>query len=118
MPIRLPSLILLASLAQPALADSDPLTGSRLQDFRGATFAFDAVGKGKLVVLAFVGVDCLLANRYAPRLVELKRSFEPKGVAFFAIDSNQQDGAAAMGRFCDRERPVVSVLEGCLQRAG
>ncbi len=33
--------------------------------------------------------------------MELARSYEPEGVAFFAIDANQQDGAAAMGRFAN-----------------
>jgi peroxiredoxin len=92
-------LIFLAALGQTAPPDSHPLAGIRLQDFRGGSFALDDVGKGKLVVLAFLGVDCPLANQYAPRLVELARSFEQKGVVFFAIDANEQDGAAAMSRF-------------------
>ncbi len=91
--------IVLATLGQNAPADSHPLAGFRLQDFRGASFALDDVREKKLVVLAFLGVDCPLANQYAPRLVELARSYEPRGVVFFAIDANQQDSATAMGRF-------------------
>ncbi len=92
-------LLFLAALGQNPAADSHALAGLRLQDFRGASFALDDVRERKLVVLAFLGVECPLANQYAPRLVELARSFEPKGVAFFAIDANQQDGATVMGRF-------------------
>jgi len=94
-------LILLAAVGQSAPADPHAVAGFRLQDFRGASFGLDDVRDRKLVVLAFLGVDCPLANQYAPRLVELARSFEPKGVAFLAIDANQQDGAAAMGRFAN-----------------
>ncbi len=94
-------LILLALLGQNAPADSHAVAGFRLQDFRGASYALDDVRDRKLVVVAFLGVECPLANQYAPRLVELAHSFEPKGVAFFAIDANQQDGAAAMGRFAN-----------------
>jgi peroxiredoxin len=92
-------LIFLAVVGQNAPADSQALAGFRLQDFRGASHALDDVRERKLVVLAFLGVECPVANQYAPRLVELARSFEPKGVAFFAIDSNQHDGVTAMGRF-------------------
>ncbi len=81
----------LRPLGQNAASDSHAIAGFRLQDFRGASFALDDVREKKLVVLAFLGVECPLANQYAPRLVELARSFEPKGVAFFAIDANQQD---------------------------
>jgi thiol-disulfide isomerase/thioredoxin len=92
-------LIVLAALGQNAPSDTGPLTGVKLQDFRGATYALDGAGEGKLVVFAFLGVDCPLAREYAPRLAELARSFEPKGVVFFAIDANQQDGVAAIGQF-------------------
>jgi len=94
-------LVLLATFAQAAPAEPAPVAGFRLQDFRGASYALDDVRDRKLVVLAFLGVECPLASQYAPRLTELARAFEPKGVAFFAIDANQQDGAAAMARFAN-----------------
>ena len=94
-------LILFAAMAQAGPAEPRALDGFRLQDFRGASFSLDDVRDRKLVVLAFLGVECPLANQYAPRLAELARAFEPKGVAFFAIDANQQDSATAMGRFAN-----------------
>ncbi len=94
-------LILFATIAQPGPAEPRAVDGFRLQDFRGAPFALDDVRDRKLVVLAFLGVDCPLANQYAPRLAELARALEPKGVAFVAIDANQQDSATAMGRFAN-----------------
>ena len=93
--------ILFAALGQAAPVEPRVVDGFRLQDFRGGSHALDDVRDRKLVVLAFLGVDCPLANQYAPRLAELARAFEAKGVAFFGIDANQQDGPTAMGRFAN-----------------
>lgn len=99
MPI-LETLLLLATLGQNAPADHHAVVaGFQLNDFRGAPISLDDFREKKLVVLAFLGVDCPLANQYAPRLVEIAREFDSKGVVFLAIDANQQDGATAMGRF-------------------
>jgi peroxiredoxin len=94
-------LIFAATVGQGAPAEPRVADGFRLQDFRGASFALDDVRDRKLVVLVFLGVECPLANQYAPRIGELAREFEPKGVAFFGIDANQQDGVGAMGRFAN-----------------
>jgi peroxiredoxin len=93
--------LILFTLAQDSPAEPRATAGFRLQDFRGASHALDDVRDRKLVVLAFLGVECPVANQYAPRLAELARAFEPKGVAFFGIDANQQDSATAMGRFAN-----------------
>jgi peroxiredoxin len=71
----------------------------KLQDFRGAWHRIDDTGKDKVVVLAFLGTECPLASLYAPRLGELARAYEKKGVAFFGVDSNQQDAPSALARF-------------------
>jgi peroxiredoxin/mono/diheme cytochrome c family protein len=71
----------------------------KLQDFRGAWHRLDEAGGGKVVVLAFLGTECPLASLYAPRLGELARAYEKEGVAFFAVDSNQQDAPSALARF-------------------
>ena len=92
-------LILLAGVGQNAPAEPRAAIAFQLQDFRGAAHSLDEVRDRKLVVLAFLGVECPLANQYAPKLVELARALKPKGVAFFGIDANQQDGVTAMGRF-------------------
>jgi peroxiredoxin/mono/diheme cytochrome c family protein len=71
----------------------------KLQDFRGAWHALDDTREKKLVVIAFLGAECPLASLYAPRLAELARAYDKKGVAFFGVDSNQQDALSAMSRF-------------------
>jgi peroxiredoxin len=92
-------LILTAGMSRGVPAGSRDDVAFRLQDYQGAWHSSDDVRDRKLVVLAFLGVECPLANRYAPRLAELAREFEPKGVAFFGIDANRQDGVTVMGRF-------------------
>jgi peroxiredoxin len=71
----------------------------KLQDFRGAWHHLDDVRPSKAVVLAFLGTECPLASLYAPRLAELARAYEKKGVAFFGVDANQQDAPSALSRF-------------------
>ena len=71
----------------------------KLQDFRGAWHALEDTREKKLVVIAFLGTECPLASLYAPRLAELARAYEKQGVAFFGVDSNQQDAPSSMSRF-------------------
>ncbi|HEV3120581.1 MAG TPA: redoxin domain-containing protein, partial [Isosphaeraceae bacterium] len=82
-----------------APASDRPVATWRLQDHLGAWHALEDARESKVVVLAFVGTDCPLANLYAPRLAELSTKLAPRGVTFFAIDANQQDGVTALGKF-------------------
>src|SRR5260370_41667206 len=67
-----------------------------LHDSLGTPHALTEFAKSRLVVVAFLGTDCPLANRYADRLVELSKEYGPRGVGFVAIDSNQQDSLAQL----------------------
>ena len=90
----------------------------QLQDFRGAWHRPEEAGKGKVVVIAFLGTECPLASLYAPRLAELARAYEKKGVAFFGVDSNQQDAPSSHLAVRPRARPAVPDAQGRGQRAG
>jgi peroxiredoxin len=82
----------------------------KLQDFRGAWHELNDVKDRKLVVLAFLGTECPLAKVYAPRLAEMARGYEKKGVIFFGVDSNPQDSPSALARFakdCGLSFPLV-----------
>jgi peroxiredoxin len=50
-----------------------------------------ADSKQKVLVVAFMGLECPLANLYYPRLVELAKKYKGKSVGFLAINSNAQD---------------------------
>jgi peroxiredoxin/mono/diheme cytochrome c family protein len=88
-----------------------PTVGFRLQDHRGAWHTLDEARDRKVVVLAFLGAECPLAEAYAPRLAEVARDFEKRGVGFFGVDANQQDGPVAIGRFAEKHGLPFPILK-------
>jgi len=83
----------------------------KLQDFRGGWHRLDDVRDSKLVVLAFLRTDCPLVGLYAPRLAELARDYEKKGVAFFGVDSSAQDAPSALARFAQEQGLAFPLLK-------
>jgi peroxiredoxin len=84
-----------------AAAESSPLArgvGRQVSDFTLKDLSGNPVrlysfrGK-KAVVLAFLGIDCPVANLYAPRLAELDKAYRDKGVVFLAVNSNAHETA-------------------------
>ena len=65
----------------------------------------------KVVVLAFLRAECPLAEAYAPKLAEVARDFEGRGVGFFGVDANQQDGPVAIGRFAEKHGLPLPILK-------
>ncbi len=63
----------------------------QLNDARGAARNLTDWAGSKLVVVAFLGTECPLANVYVPRLAELSKRWDPTEAAFMGINSNQQD---------------------------
>jgi peroxiredoxin len=92
-------LVAVSSLAcggEPPQLPDRPVAGFKLQDTQGAWHALEDLKDKKVVVIAFLGTECPLAQRYAGRLAELDAELGPKEVAFLGIDSNQQDSLAAI----------------------
>lgn len=73
-----------------------------LPDMHGRDRSLDELANNKLVVVAFLGVECPLARLYAPRLQELADEYAAKGVGFVAIDSNQQDSLTDLTGFAQQ----------------
>lgn len=67
------------------------IDGFELHDARGPMRSLKDLENSKLVVVAFLGTECPLANLYAPRLSELAKRWDTKDVAFVGINANQQD---------------------------
>src|SRR5204862_81705 len=65
----------------------------------------------KILVVAFLGTECPLANLYAPRLAELATKWEPKGVAFVGINSNQQDSITEVAAHAQQHHILFSALK-------
>lgn len=100
--LRLIAFGLALSTVASAGADSPvgrEVASFELQDFRGKVHRLDDYRDRKLVVLAFLGVECPLAKRYAPRLEQLAGEFGPRGVAFLGVNSNVQDSLSEMAAY-------------------
>jgi peroxiredoxin len=79
-----------------ALAGADSRTLRRvapfaLEDAAGKRWALAELKGKKAIVVVFLGTECPVNNAYLPRLAELHKEYEPKGVQFLAVNSNCQD---------------------------
>jgi peroxiredoxin len=91
--------------ASPSSADDGAATplgkqvdNFSLPDVHGKAHSLDDYHE-KVVVLAFLGTECPLAKKYAPRLRDLAAEFEKQGVVFLGIDANLQDSLTEIGAF-------------------
>jgi peroxiredoxin len=82
-----------------------------LKDYRGKGYALADFKDRKLLVVAFLGVECPLARLYAPRLKKLAGEFEPKGVGFLAIDANCQDSVTEIAAYARRHELEFPILK-------
>jgi len=115
-----PITTLLAVLTVTALAETpaerktpsgNPVASFKLRDYRGEWHSLEDYKDKKLVVVAFLGAECPLANRYAGRLSELATEFEPKGVAFLGIISNQQDSLSKIAQLAKEQKVTFPLLK-------
>jgi peroxiredoxin len=65
----------------------------------------------KAVVVVFLGTECPLAKLYAGRLAELAAKYEPRGVAFFGINANQQDSLAEIAHYAKLHKIEFPILK-------
>jgi peroxiredoxin len=92
------ALLVFAGPLLPQSGESTPLKVSnfRLKDTSGAPWALADAKDRKAVVVVFLGTQCPINNAYVPRLAELQKEYASKGVAFVAINANEQDSAKAV----------------------
>ncbi len=98
-----------------------PAIGARIEglsarDVHGNSWSLAAVGREKVVVLAFLGTECPLVKAYVPRLVELARKYDPKGVVFLGIDPNRQDSQTELSAFVRTNEIPFAVAKDLKQR--
>jgi peroxiredoxin len=96
---------------EPGAPVGKAVAAFKLQDYRGAWHSLNDFSQSKLIVVAFLGAECPLANRYAPRLAELAEEFTPRGVAFLGVDANRQDSLAHIARQAKEYRIPFPVLK-------
>jgi len=86
--------IALAGTGRPASSATGQI-GNAVASFSASaidsTTFHSADHKEQVLVIAFLGVECPLANLYAPSLAELAKRYRGKSVGFIAVNSNAQD---------------------------
>jgi peroxiredoxin len=97
-----------------------PAIGEVVKDFTakdvlGGTFSLSQIDRDKIVVLAFLGVECPLAKLYTPRLVELVNKYQTRGILFLAVDSNRQDSVTQIAAYARRHAITLPVLKDLRQ---
>jgi thiol-disulfide isomerase/thioredoxin len=103
--------IALMSLAVSALAD-ELAVGAKAPAFSlanavdGKTYAFKP-GDGKISVVFFTCNQCPYAKAFEPRLIAIAKQYAAKGVAFYAIDSNDEARYAEESFANMKERAVT-----------
>ena len=108
----------IAAAAAPHVATNSGVVGDKvasfsLKDYRGQPFDLAKAAENKIVVIAILGTECPLAKLYAPRLAELAKEYESRGVMFVGIDANRQDAVteiAAYARSHGIEFPILKDL--------
>jgi mono/diheme cytochrome c family protein/peroxiredoxin len=97
--IPLAALFALASpplKAGPADTASKPVADFALNDLSGKPWSLAGQKDRKAVVVVFLGTEDPTNNAYVPRLVELYREFEPRGVSFVGVNANVHEPAYAV----------------------
>jgi thiol-disulfide isomerase/thioredoxin len=98
-------------LAVSALADELAI-GAKAPAFSlanaidGKTYAFKP-GDGKISVVFFTCNQCPYAKAFEPRLITIAKQYAAKGVAFYAIDSNDEARYAEESLVNMKERAVT-----------
>ncbi len=112
-----------SSLASPGLANEassskevTPNLGRKvedfsLQDYRGKKYSLADFKDAKLVVVAFLGVECPLSKLYAPKLVQLAKDYEAKGVKVIGLDPNRQDAVTEMAAYANEHELNFPLLK-------
>jgi peroxiredoxin len=96
-------------------AFGQPVAPFSAKDCWGQAHSLSDVSPDKIVVLAFVGPDCPLAQLYTPCLVRLAERYQSRGVVFFGVASNSRDSIAKISAFARKHRVPFPVLKDLRQ---
>jgi peroxiredoxin/mono/diheme cytochrome c family protein len=109
------SLLLIFLLSPPlychGMEPGERVEEFHLRDLQGRERALSELSGERLTVLLFLGVECPLANLYAPRLTELATEFESQGVRLVGIDSNRQDTPQEVSQYAARHHFPFPLLK-------
>lgn len=84
-------LTLLAQAGDGLGRQAKRLDSFTLKDIHGKEWSLQADAGKKATVLVFLSAECPMSNGYLPQLADLAKAYEPKGVAFAAINANAEE---------------------------
>jgi peroxiredoxin len=87
-----------------------------LPDIHGELRCLHEIGSGKCLVVAFLGIDCPLAERCVPVLSQLSHEFSKRAVVV-GIDSNEQDTPSRLLAFAQETKMGFALLRDPAQIA-
>ena len=99
-----------SGLGAPPKRVSTKLDDFELTDFRGRSWTLKDYEEDSLLVVAFLGTECPLAQFYATRLNTLAEKYSEKSVRVLGVMSNRQDSLEEIAAFARRRQlsyPVV-----------
>ncbi len=76
---------------------SRPVPNFSLADYRGKDWSLAEFADKPVVVIAVVGTECPLVQKYLPRLEALSKEYAERGVMFLGVNPNRQDSLAEIG---------------------
>jgi peroxiredoxin len=82
-----------------------------LKDYLGTEHKLSEWQDKPIIVVAFLGTECPLAKLYGTRLNEIASEYEPDGVQFIGINSNQQDTLREIGHYVDQQKIKFPMLK-------
>lgn len=93
--------------SDPSVSGTRASTGRKLEsfqltDYRGREITEKDFKEPKLLVVAFLGVECPLAKLYSERLQKIQETYSARGLAVIGVDANQQDSLAEMAAHARR----------------
>jgi thiol-disulfide isomerase/thioredoxin len=97
--LAISTLALAFSFMPPVSTDAPVLNGVRAVDVEGKVHRVGFDERARPVVLVFLGTECPVSRRYAPRLSELAREANGRGIQFFGVISDASAAPAAAREF-------------------
>ncbi|MBX9653062.1 redoxin domain-containing protein [bacterium] len=108
--VLLPALVG-ANISEPPQQIGRKIDSFKLRDQLGTWRSLEDYKSSKLLVVAFLGVECPLAKLYAVRLGEMEREYRDKGVTFLAIDGNRQDSVTELQHYATKHKIEFPILK-------
>jgi len=99
------------SAEKPASAAVKHVADFTLADTKGAAVDLAQFKDKKALVVVFLGTECPINNSYLPRLAELNKQYESRGVQFLGINANRQDSPARVAEHARENHLPFPVLK-------